>query len=208
MKLNNRYMVEQVALQLDKASWPYVFAIPDSKTDDDLFRALSEKFGCEKVFRGNPSNVTNRIWEVSKALNLEHIMRITGDDPCHSSDLVNASISEYLNFKNKEYFSVIFDSLPDGLYHEIIPFEILNQLNVIALHDQETAEHVTIKLKRTKKTSLSKHYLETLDKYSAPNLKLSLDTNDDFIFLQKIFKTYPGNILNTAEVIHEYQNTK
>jgi spore coat polysaccharide biosynthesis protein SpsF len=209
MPLNNKRVIEQVAIQLENAHWPYIFAIPDSKSDDELYRIITERFGYDKVFRGNPSNVTNRIWEVANELGLDNIMRITGDDPCHSCDLINASISEFLKYKDhNEYFSIIFDSLPDGLYHEIIPFQVLDQLNLTALNNHLTAEHVTPTLNKTRKNSLSNSFLKLLEKYETSNLKLSLDTIDDYTFLTNLFNNYPGNVINTVKVINDFKNKK
>jgi len=206
MPLNNRLVIEQVATQLEKVHWPYVFAIPDSKSDDILYKKISERYGSDKVFRGDPVNVAKRMWEVASELELSNIMRITGDDPCHSSDLINASISEFLQNRNQsEYFSTVFDSLPDGLYHEIIPFDILDQLNTDSLNNPITAEHVTFTLNKTTKDDLSNVYLKILEKYEVNGLKLCIDTKDDYAFITNLFSKYTGSTLNTRKVIDDFK---
>ena len=209
MKINNKFIIEHVASQLEGVNWPFYFAIPDAEIDNSLNSFLSEKYGSEKVFRGNPVNVANRIWTVKNCLKLDNIMRITGDDPCHSSNLVNASISEFhTTFKNAQYMSVIFNTLPDGLYHEIISSKKIDEINEWAKEDKLSAEHVTYRLKKTRKKDFSYDYNQILEKYEVSNLKLSLDTSEDFQFLKKLSRFTHDNKFDTEGIIDAFRKNQ
>lgn len=77
-----------------------VFAIPDTKPNDDLYEHLIQN-GCE-VFRGDEENVLKRYYDCAINYDADEIIRLTGDMPLTT---VNDVILQYALFKVRGKFS-------------------------------------------------------------------------------------------------------
>ena len=161
-------------------------------------------------FRGSEQNVLERYYETAKYFNSEYILRVTSDCPLVDARFLDLMIEKYfemnLNYLGPKYFGN--HKFPDGFNGEIFHFNLLKEANENA--DIHEKEHVTTYIIKKYKT-LEFEYPVNYEKYKNidfSNLHLSLDTPEDYILLQKIYKNVYKNKNDFGiEDVLEYLNS-
>lgn len=125
-------------------------------------------------YHGDDNDVLSRYYNCAKEYKLDNIIRITSDCPMHSTHIINLCLKLHLLNKN-DYTS--FSSI-DGLDTEVFSFKVLEEAHNNTKEPTER-EHVTTYMKKT--SSIKKERLE--------DVKISLDTHEDFERIQKIYNT-------------------
>ena len=125
-------------------------------------------------FFGEDNNVLGRFYSCAKEHRIDSICRITSDCPLHTHHIINLCIKLH-KLNNNDYTS--FDSC-DGLDTEVFSFKVLEEAYNNAT-EQYQLEHVTPYIKE--KSSLKKQRLE--------DVKISLDTQEDFEHISKIYNS-------------------
>jgi len=157
---------------------------------------------CEKLnikyYRGSEENVLNRYYESALITDASVIVRVTGDCILIDPQIIDNII---LEFKNNvcDFMDTFYHGsgkgccagFPDGSNPEIFTFKSLQEANLNATTEEEK-EHVSgyiIKNMNCKKYNIPIN----INNYSNINfetLHLSLDTQDDFILIEKILKNF------------------
>lgn len=152
-------------------------------------------------FAGSLHDVALRFIKLSKAFSLKNIVRITGDDPIISGKLIDFGIQNFID-NNLQYFNAIMgETIADGLGFEIFRLNALEKIYKDGLSDFEK-EHVSINLKKTINSKLIGTFNFKINHpiYS-PNIKLCVDTLEDYIFLYKIFEKFYDGIVDAEKVV-------
>ncbi len=161
-----------------------VLAIPETP-ECDAMEEIALKLNTP-FLRGSRENVLSRYIEAGRLYDLDYIVRITGDDPCHWPPLIELAIDRCLKHGWK-YFLSSTDRLRlvDGLIFEIISHPILEALNKFYGHELDTQEHVTTTL-RDKKMPVDIMTFEPSDipaQLLDDGIKLCVDTLTDYQLL-------------------------
>lgn len=164
-----------------------VLATSDNRRDA-LFEKLAEKFGV-KFFQGSENDVLDRFIKAAEYYKINKIVRICADNP-------------FLDMKEMEYLISNIDDTND-----YISFKI-NGLPSIKTHFGFWAEYVSLfALKKVNKKTQDALYREHVTNYiythpelfnikflapnkkvlNAENVRMTIDTTDDFQNLQKIY---------------------
>ena len=148
---------------------------------------------CQKnsilCFRGDENNVLDRYYKAAKFYNADNILRATGDNPLVEPYFANRLLKRHIKYEadyssNK---SEVGSNLPDGLGVEIFTFDALERSAKESTQEHHF-EHV------------NEYILENRDKfkiykdvnvgtlYDCSNIRLTVDTQEDFKRVEEIFK--------------------
>ena len=165
-----------------------------------------------KCYRGSEKNVLNRYYETGKFYGSEIIIRITSDCPLIDPNFIDMMIDKYFDLE-LQYIGPKFSgkrNFPDGFNCEIFSFDLLKEAELNANENEK--EHVTTYI--IKKYSSQQYeydyYNELKNKYKNvefDKIHLSLDTQEDYELIKKIFKHMYLNKINfTLEDVLQYLN--
>ena len=203
-KIENEYLFEYLHNRVIKSKLinKTAFVIPNNKKNKLLLDEIKKKNYL--VFCGDEKNVLNRYFESAKFFKADVIIRITGDCPLVDPNLLDSMLSIFLK-KNLDYISNTEPpTFPDGFDIEIFKFKYLKKANSFAVKKYDK-EHVTPYIKNIKKIKKA-NFKNNLGDYS--NIRLTIDENDDLLFLKKIIKKLNKKKINFKEIIRLYKNNK
>jgi N,N'-diacetyllegionaminate synthase len=165
--------------------------------EDDILIDFAQK---QKVsfFRGSTEDVMGRLVGAAEAHGVDHIVRVTGDDILSSPDYIDRAVDLHLA-TNAEYTRV--SGLPCGLDREIIQTRALRWLHH-RVKDLRHTEYMTWFLDdpdRIRCSTLSADLIHT-----APDLRLTLDTPQDFQLIESVLRDLePQNLhCDTTAVVN------
>lgn len=154
---------------------------------DDVFENIAVNFDVE-VFRGSEDDKLLRYYDAAQAFNLDGVIVVDGDDLLCFPEFIDQTIEA---LKQDTLCDVIFTKdLPLGAAAAGIKTHALKK--VIELKDEDdtevwggyftTTDHFKVK------------YLQAQGIFNNPNIRMTLDYDEDFNFFKTIFeKLYPKN---------------
>jgi spore coat polysaccharide biosynthesis protein SpsF len=184
--------------RLQKSGVPLYLATSTNPNND-----IIEAFGKENgviVFRGDEDNVLKRYYDCAKEHGLDVIVRITSDCPLSDGAMIKEALSVYLAFNDDHvHFSNCVElSYPHGLNFEIFSFKLLEDAYLHAT-DPFHLEHVTPYIIQNKPGNVVlKHFTRKED---ASMYRVTVDTYDDFLLIQKLIEEHSADKKSTEEII-------
>ncbi|WP_411676364.1 cytidylyltransferase domain-containing protein [Caproicibacter sp.] len=166
-------------LRLSKTVGRIVVAIPTGEKDDVLFAYLHE-IGAE-VFRGSETDVLGRFCQASRAHPSHAVVRVTADNPLFDPKVLDETV-QY--FEKGGYRYARTEGFPLGVGAEVFTASLLEEANGRALTAFER-EHVTPYMY----TSQGSRGAYDCGK-NRSRIRLTVDTEEDFLFMQKIYKHF------------------
>lgn len=150
-------------------------------------------------FRGDLNNVLDRFYNTAIKFDLDLIVRVTSDNPCIDSQILDKVIKNHLELDVDYTSTALINSFPIGIGCEVINFEALEKSYLNASENYEK-EHVTPYIYKTNPTEFKiNKYFENKD---FSDLRITLDTPQDYAVLCLIFdKLYEKNNLFTLKDI-------
>jgi spore coat polysaccharide biosynthesis protein SpsF len=155
-------------------------AIPQGLEHDLLIPEI-EKYGA-KIYRGSESDVLERHYLAAVEFKASTIMRVTSDCPLINVDLCELILSTHFETKAEFTCNNHPASWPHGYDCEVFSFKALESAYLNASLPEER-EHVTPWIRKNFKI------------YNIPNpngnqynIRITLDTKDDYINITRIFK--------------------
>lgn len=173
---------------------PVIVATTANRSDDKLAQ-LAIRYGFE-VFRGDEKNVLSRFIEAASHFRIGNIVRLCADNPFID---INALEYQIRNFDNSyDYWCFCnSESKPTiktgyGFWTEMTTLETLNKI-ASATQDPLYLEHVTNYI-YAHSESFNIHF-EKIDARieEVPDMRLTVDTYNDFILLKEIYSTLISN---------------
>ena len=156
-----------------------VFAVPETPQNDILEHHLTQ-LGAQ-IVRGSEHDVLDRIYQVAVVTKATHIVRICGDNPFVSPDVIDDLVTHYfLQSCDYAYNHIPRGNLyPDGLGAEIVSMELLKTIWTEA-EEPSQREHVFNYIWDHQ----GQFQIQTFDpadsRLAMPDLKLDIDTFDDY----------------------------
>jgi spore coat polysaccharide biosynthesis protein SpsF len=138
-------------------------------------------------YRGNLENVLSRYYETAFFYQIANVIRVTSDCPC-LDPLILQKVLEKFKSETVDYVSNTVDrTFPRGMDVEVFTFEALKKANDLASEAFEK-EHVTPYFYlNPEKKDLSVKQVHAAPKHHEPELRLTLDTPEDYAFLCAIY---------------------
>ena len=166
-----------------------VIVCTTDKSDDDIICNFCKTHNI-RYFRGSEMNVLERYFKTAEYFNSKYIVRVTSDCPLIDHVYIDMMIEKYFELQ-LEYLGPKFygnRKFPDGFNGEIFSYGKLQEANKNA--NEFEREHVTTYIINKYKTVEFNYPIayNNFDNILFSQLHLSLDTQDDYILLQDIFK--------------------
>jgi len=143
---------------------------------------LAEKCGFQ-VFAGPKEDVLLRFLQAAKEFNVKRIIRATADNPLVSAKLAVDILQNHIDC-HADYSGYI--GIPIGTGVEILEQKALIKANADS-NDPYDHEHVAPYLYRNPDI-FKVNRPDVNDQWGDPGLKVSVDTNQDYLFIKKIFE--------------------
>ena len=168
---------------------------------DDIVEAfcMSNNIKC---FRGSEDNVLERYYKCAASYQYDHIVRLTADNPFIDIEELDNLIKLHLG--SDADYSYSFELLPVGVGLEIFSFETLKNSYIEAKkanHLEHVNEYV---LENTSLFNISK--LVTPEDKNRPDIRLTIDTEEDYKKACYIVKHSTGKAITTNEAIKLAEN--
>jgi spore coat polysaccharide biosynthesis protein SpsF len=164
---------------------------------------LCDKLEC-KYFRGSEDDVLSRVSEAAKLYDTDIIVEITADCPCVYWDLVDMLI-ERLD-EEKDYVSNVMNrTLPRGLDVQVFWTKTLERVAEEIDNDVDR-QHVSTWIYKNPK-NYGKYRTENfaLSDVDYSNLRLTLDTEEDYALLKFMYEAFEGNVFSIGDILNLFK---
>ena len=149
--------------------------------DDDLEKEVID--GVE-FFRGSPENPAKRILDAAETYGLDYVVRVTGDSPLISYELLDQLIASHIS--NEADYSYI-ENAPLGLKSEVFNTSALQKL-FDNLETEKYSEYLTLYFKNNPDVfSINAFTIVNKDIVRYKDARFNLDYEDDYAMLEKFF---------------------
>lgn len=149
------------------------------------------------VFRGNESDVLDRYYQCARENKFEHVVRLTADNPFTDIEELQRLIEQHL-FQGNDY-THSFGSLPLGVGAEIFTFSALER-SAQEGHAPNHREHVNEYIQEHPDV-FRIGVLEVSAAKRCPDLRLTVDTEEDYRRACAIARCAPDRWIGTEEAI-------
>lgn len=156
-----------------------VFAIPDSKKDDQLYDYLTS-LGAN-IFRGNEFDLICRFYHAAKEWKATYVVRICADCPFVSGPEVDRLIEFFMTRELDYAYNHIPEKncYPDGIGAEIMSSAVLEKLYAEE-EDPSHREHVTSCIRINSNTFNIGTFDPEDQRLRYPGIRVDLDTPQDY----------------------------
>ncbi len=164
---------------------------------DDSLASWAKEAGIN-FFRGSEEDVLDRYYQTAKKAKADVVVRITGDCPLLDPKISDKVIERYLKGDVDYVTNTKPPTYPDGMDTEAFSFKVLEKVWKEAKLKSER-EHVTPYIWKNPKIFKISNVSETQD---ISGLRLTLDTKEDFEFLEKIIGACEkkGRVCDMADI--------
>ncbi|MGB4268476.1 MAG: glycosyltransferase family protein [Spirochaetota bacterium] len=172
-----------------------VVAIPNDNENNPL--ADIARLCNVNIFRGSLHNVLERYFFAYNQYGGDYIVRITADNPFTDTHFASVTIKEALRTKSD---LCAVKNLPLGIGVEVIASTALEEAYRNSTKPYH-CEHVTPYIKENPDT-FKIHYFDVTYTNPFPSLRLTVDTQEDYILASAIYDAlYKGNVFTLNDVI-------
>ncbi len=192
LPLCGKTVLEVMLSRLERWKDNIIIATTDDGSEGPIVE-LCKKIGL-KYYRGSRDNVLSRYYESALeygATDHDTIVRLTSDCPLIDSEILQKTVSMYLD-GNYDYVSNrINKTFPVGLDVEVFNFNILEESYKNANLNYEK-EHVTPYMYMRQKEKYKIGSYESNKDYS--KYRLTLDEEDDYLAIKEIYKKFDNRV--------------
>lgn len=154
-------------------------------------------------FRGSEDDVLSRYVECAKQYEPDYVMRVTSDCPFVDYEMASEIVTLLEN--NPKDIVLLEGKLPRGLAVELISYTSLLKIDE-AGHESRHREHVTYYAYEYAEQFEGITY-KVPDNRQAPELRITLDTEDDYELIKAIAEQFDDPLVSSATVIDYLKNT-
>ena len=198
-KILNKPMIEYLIKRVSRSTMVDDIIVATSKKRENKELVYFLKSKNVKCFLGDEDDVLSRYYFTAKKFKINNIIRITADCPLIDPTVIDNTIKKYFH-DHADYTSNIFPrTYPKGLDTEVFSFNALERAfnEASSKYDRE---HVTPYIRESGNFEISNNSYSK--DYS--NLRLTVDWEEDFKLIDKIFNLFKPNIFfNWLEIVNE-----
>ena len=154
-----------------------------------------------KVFRGSELDVAERFLNAADAYGAKTIVRVTGDNPLTDAEFILEMLKSHADV-GAEYTYV--NDLPVGTRAEVIEVSALRRIRK-EWTNPDNSEYMTLFLNRGDKVKQNGIYSNN-PTISRPEIRLTVDTPEDFSLMQSIYQYFNGTPPKLDEIIKFLDN--
>jgi len=181
-----------------------ILATTEQPGDDDL--AIFAKENGVLCYRGEEDDVLARFYGAATQYKVDVIVRICCDDPLIDHIMLNELIDLHTKTQSDYTSTSHVRTFPMGIEAEVFNYEVLKKVFNCASKKYER-EHVTPYIYENPKL-FKITFLEASGKLKRPDLRLTIDTHEDFRLIKEIFNGLykDGKLFNSYDVIDFIDN--
>jgi spore coat polysaccharide biosynthesis protein SpsF len=179
-------VLQQVIRRVKKSNTldEIIVATTTDKEDEGIVK-IAEREGV-RWFKGSKEDVLSRYYFSAKESKLDIIVRITSDCPCIDWNILDRTVIKHIK-ENADYTSnATKRTFPHGLDVEVVSFEAIERAFCEAKEKFER-EHVCPYIYKTAKEKFKISLLEAPPELTAPDIRITLDTEEDYALLCAVF---------------------
>ena len=176
------YMIER--LQRVEAIDEIVVATTHDPACDKIIE-LAEKLGV-KSFRGSEEDVLERVLQACRLAKADLIVETTGDCPVIDPEVISKVISSFLSSEVDYCSNILEPTYPGGMDVQVFPLSVLEQVAILT-QDPVDREHVSLYIYRHPERFRLLNVASNLPAEAA-QLRLTVDTQEDFELIKKIYE--------------------
>lgn len=195
--IHSKTLLDHILYRLSRLQLDATIVIATSELpQDNVVEFFCRDRGVE-YFRGSEKNVLDRYYRCALHYDFKQIVRLTADNPFTDIEELERLID--LHLKDHNDFSHSFGSLPVGVGAEIFTFQALEQ-SALEGHESHHIEHVDeymIENPGRFKTGI----LNVPEKKKRPEIRLTVDTDEDYRKASFIMRSSSNEFINTEEAI-------
>lgn len=197
MPVAGKLLLDHVLGRLALLGYPVevVVATTDLPKDDAIARHC-EAHGVS-VFRGSESDVLDRYYRCAREHRFAHVVRLTADNPFTDMEELRRMIEQHLAQGNDYTHS--FGCMPLGVGAEIFTFAALER-SVLEGDAPNHREHVNEYIQENPHI-FRIGVLQVADGKRQPDLRLTVDTEEDYRRACRIAESVPDRWIGTEEAI-------
>lgn len=173
-----------------------VVVATSNQLKDDAIEAYCKEAGVS-CFRGDEQDVLDRYYQCAKQYQFKHIVRLTADNPFTDIEELDSLID--LHLQEGYAFTHSFSQLPVGVGAEVFTFNALEE-SWNKGHESHHREHVDEYLIENPAIFKSGTHLVT-GKKNRPDLRLTVDTEDDWKRANNLVLQSDGKWLTTERIV-------
>ncbi|MFL5764353.1 MAG: cytidylyltransferase domain-containing protein [Bacteroidia bacterium] len=183
--------------RLKQAGFEVIIATTTNDTDNPVCE-FAEKNSL-KYYRGSEENVLDRFWGAVQKNKIETIVRVTSDCPLIDPHLIRNGIEKYmqLNDPNLYLSNAIERTFARGFDFEIFSARSLEQA-ISNAKEPSDLEHVTPYIWKNRSGVTSLYHVKQSENHS--NLRITVDTDDDFQLVKTLIEEYNADKLPYTEI--------
>jgi spore coat polysaccharide biosynthesis protein SpsF len=191
LPLGSKRVIEHVltAAKASSLADTVILATTTNAADDPLAQ-IGEQMGV-RVVRGSEHDVLGRFMQAIARVEGDVIIRNTADDPLLDPRVIDAVIGHYLKGGCDYASNIIQRTWPRGMDTEVFSREALILADRLGTAP-EHREHVTIFMRTHPELFTLKPVLGPTEE-TWPDLRLCVDTAEDYQMLQAVFQALDGN---------------
>lgn len=171
-------------LKRSKLSTEVILATTVNEEDDELCE-IAEQLGL-KIYRGSEDNVLERVIGSAVSHKLDVIVEITADCPLIDPSLIDLAIQTYLDGQFDYVGNTIDRQFADGMDVQVYSTNFLRSTYSPSMKPSYL-EHVTSHI--ISSPHYKKYNIAATPAQFGPDLRITLDTNDDYEIISRVYKT-------------------
>lgn len=181
--LGRAMILQQVDRILQSKRIDKLIIATSDEVDDDPLANLAENNNIE-CFRGSLGNVLERFYNAARKYSPDHIVRLTGDCPLSDPDVIDQTITYYMDGDFDYVSNCVEATFPDGLDVEVFSFQALKEaFDEAQLPSQ--VEHVTPFINGQSDRYKLGLYRNVTD---CSHFRWTVDEPEDFLFVTKVYE--------------------
>ena len=178
-RLGDRFLIDVIIDRLKETDLDEVCLLTTDRPIDDQLAEYCSKAQC-KVFRGCYEDLSIRTLQAIESLNVDKFLRVNGDSPFVSPQLINYILKQNLNIN---FISNLYNrTFPYGVAFELVDSKFFQQK--ANLRSTKTREHLTMHLYEN---FFDTDTLSITQDINLSRYRLTIDTWDDYDQLMNAF---------------------
>jgi len=197
------YLIKR--LKLTKSVKEIIIATTNNEKNDEIINIA--KRSKIKWFKGSEKNVLERVIKTGKHFKCKNIVRITSDCPIIDPEIIDLAIESYKNNSCDYLSNTIIRSYPDGMDVEVFSLKALIKSSKFAKTTRDK-EWTTWSIKKNPNKFKIINLVAPNNK-KWPDLGLTLDQYEDYLFLKKIILSFKERFdFNCISIINLLKKNK
>jgi len=183
LELNGVPAIERCLLNTLASKFSAMTILATSTDADDEELKNHTLNGMVKFFAGSANDPASRMYDAAKLYGLDYIVRVTGDSPAISYELIDLLLESHI--RNKAEFSYL-NNAPSGTRPEVISTNAIKKLRAL-INTDGYSEYLTIYFKNNPE-HFSLNEVSAPKKYRFPQYRLNLDYLEDYELIKKVYE--------------------